>query len=194
MKHMSHLRGESATGGVNPKLHLSLNDMLVDDRFPALSEKHVSKFSARDSATLLSLFVRHLVNGYTDVSITQEKLLDLIYNPYISRFESMSSEQSVSCLLHLGLLLFKTATSFFFSPPGIARLIGAVKNGRKEVVTLIRRRQYHEMPLRELLQVRTLKTSPCRIEFHLREMIGASDAIECVDTTIGPVIKVLKKH
>ena len=179
----------SFTGGVNPRLHVSLSDTATDDRFPALAASHASHFLPDDARTLLQLFLAHVLPECSDVSITLERLMALVYVPHVRRFRSMSREQSVSCLLHAGVLVFKTATSFYFSAPNVARLLTALRSGRKEVVALIRKRAYKEIPLRDLLALPKLKSSPCRVDFHLREMLGSEQLIQCVDTTMGPLIK-----
>ena len=185
-----------ATGGQNSKLHVGLNDLVDDERFPGTSVAPSitgQHFSAEDAGILLGAFLEKLVPHYTDISITEEKLMALLDHRRIGRLTKLTRETIVSCLLHMGLLLFKTATSFFFSPPSIARLISCIRAGRKEVVSILKRRQYKEIPLRELLQKPQLKTSPCRIEFHLREMLGSAEIIEMTDTTIGPLVKLVKR-
>lgn len=139
---------------------------------------------------LLRLFLQHVVTTVRDVSITLEQLIALVYSPHVHRFQSMTREQSVSCLLHMQVLLFKSATSFYFSVPGIGRLLSALRLGRKEVLSLLRKRTYKELPLRDLLALPALKSSPCRVEFHLREMLGSEHLIHMESTTIGPLIKI----
>lgn len=174
---------------MNPKLHVNLSDTAQDDRFPALAGSHASHFSSHDGRLLLQLFLTHLVPACSDISITQERLLSLVYFPHVRSFSQLSAEQCVSALLRMGLIVFKSADSFYFTAPGVSRLLEALRCGRKELVAAVKKRSYKEMPLRELLALPRLKTSPCRVDFHLREMLGSEQQLMLVDTTMGPLVR-----
>lgn len=177
------------TAGVNPKLHVNLSDTALDERFPALVDSHASHFSSRDARVLLHLFLTHLVPACSDISITQERLLSLIYFPHVRSFANLSSQQCVSALLRMNLIVFKSADSFYLTAPGVSRLLESLRSGRKELVAMVKKRSYKEMPLRELMALPRLKTSPCRVEFHLREMLGSEQHLMLVDTTMGPLVR-----
>jgi hypothetical protein len=181
------------TQGVNPKLHLSLRDVAPDERFPAtLDTSHASYFAAEDTRVLLQLFLLHVLPACSkSLSITQEELLDLCYTPHRASFrQGMRAEQTVSALLHFGLLVFRSSSSFYLAAPGAARLLSALRAGRKELVTLVKKRQYKEMPLRDALALQKLKTSPCQPAFHLRDMLGSERLLQMQETTMGPLLKI----
>jgi hypothetical protein len=181
------------TQGVNPKLHLSLRDVAPDERFPAtLDTSHASYFAAEDTRVLLQLFLAHVLPACSkSLSITQEELLELCYTPHRASFrQGMRAEQAISALLHFGLLVFRSSSSFYFAAPGAARLLSALRAGRKELVTLVKKRQYKEMPLRDALALQKLKTSPCQPSFHLRDMLGSERLLQMQETTMGPLLKI----
>jgi hypothetical protein len=180
----------SAVGGVGRSLRVSLSDTLGDERFPRLMQNDAASYVApTDARLLLQLFLTDVLPACSEVSVTHERLLELLYTPHQTRFISLrSGEASVSYLLKAGLLLSRSADSYYFRPPLIGRLLECIRNGRKEIVALIRKRVYKEMPLRELLTVK-LKMSSARVEFHLREMMGSEEMITVTETTMGPLIK-----
>lgn len=169
-----------------------------DEDDVAINSETKSHHSRHDTAVLLSLFIQRFLPQCSDISVTRERLLSLIYTPTDchSRFESLTADECISALVQYGLLVFRSASSFFLSVPGIARLNSAILAGRNDVLALVKRRQYKEVLLRELLALPNgrLKTSPARIEFHLREMIGSSAHIHLVDTTLGPLVKLVQSN
>ncbi|MCI24029.1 serine/threonine-protein kinase 19, partial [Trifolium medium] len=62
--------------------------------------------------------------------------------------------------------------------------------GRKEIISLLSRRQYKEMML-AVLEKKRLRMSPLDIRFHLRDLIG-SGHLRSDQTPTGIVIRVSK--
>jgi len=60
--------------------------------------------------------------------------------------------------------------------------------GRKEILTCIKRKKYHEIFLKDLEKVR-LKKSDLSIKFHYRDML-AGNFFKVVQTTVGHLIQI----
>ncbi|XP_009102022.1 serine/threonine-protein kinase 19 homolog isoform X3 [Brassica rapa] len=77
---------------------------------------------------------------------------------------------------------------YWFAIPGIGKLWKALLQGRKELLSLLKRKRHKEMFLAELEKKR-LRYSPLDMRFHIRDLIG-SGHLKTFQTTSGLVVRV----
>lgn len=65
-----------------------------------------------------------------------------------------------------------------------------IPRARNEIKLMIKRKNYNEIPLREL-SARTLKSTMFGMRFHLRDMMGGN-ILKTVNTSIGKIIRLPK--
>lgn len=61
---------------------------------------------------------------------------------------------------------------------------------RQELLALLRRRRYPEIPLREL-EKRKLQSSQMGMQFHLRDLTGR-DLVKVLNTTAGKMVQLVR--
>lgn len=99
------------------------------------------------------------------------------------------SDAHLSLLLHEGFLVRHSHGSegYLFSMPGGGPAVRSIREGRAEIVQALQRRQYTEIPERDL-EKRKLQRSLLGVRFHVRDMLG-SGALLRLQTTVGPVLR-----
>lgn len=79
---------------------------------------------------------------------------------------------------------------YWIAIPNIGSLLKGLVQGRKEIISLLSRRQYKEMML-AVLEKKRLRMSPLDMRFHLRDLIG-SGHLRSDQTPAGINIRISK--
>jgi len=85
-------------------------------------------------------------------------------------------EQQITLLVTLGTLTIRDESSFYFSIPNLAQYMTYLMDGRKEILSTLRRKQFKEIMLNTLLQI-PLRNSIFSPMFHIRDMVGDGEII-----------------
>ncbi|CAI0434466.1 unnamed protein product [Linum tenue] len=101
-------------------------------------------------------------------------------------------DEHISLLINGGLLTRQLIdpNMYWFAIPNIGSILKGLSQGRKELLSLLKRRRYKEMMLAPLEKKR-LRFSPLDIRFHLRDLIG-SGHLKTLCTPTGLVVRVSK--
>ncbi|KAG5377653.1 hypothetical protein IGI04_025495 [Brassica rapa subsp. trilocularis] len=96
----------------------------------------------------------------------------------------------ITLLINAGLLTRQLIDPdmYWFAIPSIGKLWKALLQGRKELLSLLKRKRHKEMFLAELEKKR-LRYSPLDMRFHIRDLIG-SGHLKTFLTTSGLVVRV----
>ncbi|KAL4588050.1 hypothetical protein LXL04_000928 [Taraxacum kok-saghyz] len=101
-------------------------------------------------------------------------------------------DEDISLLINAGLLTRQLIDPdmYWFAIPNIGSLLKGLTQGRKEVMSVVKRKKYKEMML-VVIEKKRLRFSPLDMRFHLRDLLG-SGHLKSLHTPAGIVIRVVK--
>lgn len=131
-------------------------------------------------------FERYVVHSKLDVSIDHLELCSLLSHG------GAVTDKHITLLMNAGLLTRQLIdpNMYWFAIPSIGPILKGLSQGRKEILSLLSRRKYKEMPLSSLEKTR-LRLSSLDVRFHLRDLIG-SGHIKTVQTPTGLLARISK--
>ncbi|WVZ79865.1 hypothetical protein U9M48_027393 [Paspalum notatum var. saurae] len=143
-----------------------------------------SRGKDKDGSEVFDWFERYVVHSKLDVSINQLELCSLLSSG------GDISDKHITLLMNAGLLTRQLIDPniYWFAIPRIGPILKGLSQGRKEILSLLNRRKYKEMPLSSLEKTR-LRLSPLDTRFLLRDLIG-SGHIKTVQTPTGLLARV----
>ncbi|KAJ1259491.1 hypothetical protein BS78_10G159900 [Paspalum vaginatum] len=143
-----------------------------------------SRGKDQDGCEVFEWFERYVVPSKLDVSINQLELCSLL------SCGGDVSDKHITLLMNAGLLTRQLIDPniYWFAIPRIGPILKGLSQGRKEILSLLNRRKYKEMPLSSLEKTR-LRLSPLDTRFLLRDLIG-SGHIKTVQTPTGLLARV----
>uniref|UniRef100_A0A7N0ULF5 Serine/threonine-protein kinase 19 n=1 Tax=Kalanchoe fedtschenkoi TaxID=63787 RepID=A0A7N0ULF5_KALFE len=143
--------------------------MFMDDYINQIG-RAVKKFDSKgeDEIKVFDWFKTHVLYSKREPSIGHDELLSLL------SVGGPVNDESISLLINAGLLTRKLidANLFWFAIPNIGSILKGISQGRKELLSLLKRTKYKEMMLTPLEKKR-LRYSPLDMRFHLRDLIGS---------------------
>ncbi|KAF3796354.1 Serine/threonine-protein kinase 19 [Nymphaea thermarum] len=148
----------------------------------------VKRVKAKDPADVVVFewFKMYVITSNLDVGIGHHELCFLLSSA------GNVKDDHISLLINAGLVTRQLADSdmYWFSIPNIGSLLKGLSQGRKELMSFMKRRKYKEMML-ALLEKKRLRFSQLDIRFHLRDLIGAG-LLKTVETPTGLLVRVAK--
>jgi len=109
----------------------------------------------QDGSEVFEWFERYVVPSKLDVSITQLELCSLLSQG------GDVTDKHITLLMNAGLLTRQLIDPniYWFSIPRIGPILKGLSQGRKEILSLLNRRKYKEMPLSSLENTKTFWTT-----------------------------------
>ncbi|XP_020079715.1 serine/threonine-protein kinase 19 homolog isoform X2 [Ananas comosus] len=131
-------------------------------------------------------FKTYVMESKLDVCIAHQELCSLLSHG------GEVTDRHVTLLISAGLLTRQLIdpNMYWFAIPNIGSILKGLSQGRKELLSLLNRRKYKEMPLAPLEKKR-LRLSPLDMRFHLRDLIG-SGHLKSLQTPAGIIVRVAK--
>ncbi len=125
-------------------------------------------------------------------SIRKDRLL--YYLNHEKQYRCLTPDDIVRYCIQFSLLLSRGEDddSFWLFSPGLGELTQEILAARKEIYSIIRKKQYKEMFLSDLEKIIRVKSSERGMKFHLAEMIGAGK-LNCVNTNVGTLVTIPKE-
>ncbi|GJQ14375.1 hypothetical protein GpartN1_g6166.t1 [Galdieria partita] len=123
-------------------------------------------------------FMERILNVYRDKFLEERDL------------EQHFGQEAIEYLPHwirLGVCIRRDNKSYWLSLPNVGRFLKHCRQGRKEILLMLKRTRFHEIALRTL-EKRKLKRSSFPVKFHLRELIG-SGQVEQLQSPAGTLIR-----
>ncbi|KAI7992642.1 Serine/threonine-protein kinase 19 [Camellia lanceoleosa] len=161
--------------------------MFVDDYLNQV-ERVVKRMEAKkhDDFAVFEWFKMHVIHSKLEPSIGHEELCSLLSSG------GKVKDQHISLLINAGLLTRQLIDPniYWFAIPNIGSVLKGLSQGRKELLSFLKRRKYKEMML-ALLEKKRLRLSPLDMRFHLRDLIG-SGHLKTLQTPSGLVVRVVK--
>lgn len=105
-------------------------------------------------------------------------------------FGQSEARDAADELIREKCLTFVDETTYAFAVPDMAQFVQNRRAGQKEVLGVLKRAPYCEMPLREL-EMRSLKKSIFTAQWHVRDIVGSGVA-STLPTTAGTLVRL--KH
>ncbi|XP_010526498.1 PREDICTED: serine/threonine-protein kinase 19 homolog isoform X2 [Tarenaya hassleriana] len=129
-------------------------------------------------------FKMHVLDSKLEPSIGHHELFSLL------SLGGRVKEEHITLLINAGLLTRQLIDPdmYWFAIPSIGRLLKGLSQGRKELLSILKRKKHKEMFLSEL-EKKQLRWSPLDMRFHLRDLIG-SGHLKTIQTTSGLVVRV----
>ncbi|KAK4527055.1 hypothetical protein GAYE_SCF34G4976 [Galdieria yellowstonensis] len=93
----------------------------------------------------------------------------------------------ISHWIRLGVFVRRDTKSYWLSLPLVGRLLKHCRQGRREILLMLKRSRYHEIAA-NTLEKRKLKRSSFPAKFHLRELIG-SGQVESIESPAGTILR-----
>ncbi|CAI0434467.1 unnamed protein product [Linum tenue] len=169
--------------------HVSFNRSMQIERVTKRLEEN-----KKSDTEVLEWFKKYVIDCKLEPSIDHQELCLLLSNG------GKVKDEHISLLINGGLLvrlMFVLQTRqlidpnmYWFAIPNIGSILKGLSQGRKELLSLLKRRRYKEMMLAPLEKKR-LRFSPLDIRFHLRDLIG-SGHLKTLCTPTGLVVRVSK--
>lgn len=131
-------------------------------------------------------FKIHVLDSKLDTGIKHEELCSLL------SLGGKAKDSHISLLINAGILTRQLIdpNMYWIAIPNIGSLLKGLVQGRKEIISLLSRRQYKEMML-AVLEKKRLRMSPLDMRFHLRDLIG-SGHLRSDQTPAGINIRISK--
>lgn len=104
--------------------------------------------------------------------------------------ENGFSDEQVTKMVRMGFLTMRDEHSFWLAVPGMAVFVTQRKEGRNEVLGVLKRAQYQEMGL-EGLQGRSLKKSLLTAQWVIRDLVGEG-VLQTVATSVGSIVRIAR--
>ncbi|CAA6662487.1 unnamed protein product [Spirodela intermedia] len=139
-----------------------------------------------DLIQVFEWFKTYVTGTKLDVGIDHNELCSLL------SFGGKVKEEHVSLLINAGFLTRQLVdpSMYWFSIPNIGLLLKGLSQGRKELVSLLRKRKHREMML-AALEKKRLRLSLLDMRFHLRDLIG-SGVLKTVESPTGLIVRLSK--
>lgn len=145
--------------------------MFLDDYLAQANaaKKRLEGKHSQSDLIIFDWFFSHILPTHIDVGITQIHLESLL-----SKVGQCIQENHISLLIKAGLLVRQLADdkSYWFAIPNIGFLLKSLAQGRKELLSLLNRRQYKEILL-SVLEKKKLRMSQLGMRFHVRDLLGS---------------------
>ncbi|CAL5206870.1 unnamed protein product [Lathyrus oleraceus] len=131
-------------------------------------------------------FKIHVLDSKLETGIEHQELCSLL------SLGGKVKDSHISLLINAGVLTRQLIdpNMYWIAIPNIGSLLKGLVQGRKEIISLLSRRQYKEMML-AVLEKKRLRMSPLDMRFHLRDLIG-SGHLRSDQTPAGIIIRVSK--
>ncbi|CAH8372568.1 unnamed protein product [Eruca vesicaria subsp. sativa] len=138
----------------------------------------------QNDTDIFKWFKEHVVDSKLEPSIGHHELCSLL------SLGGKVKDEHITLLINAGLLTRQLIDPdmYWFAIPNIGKLWKALLQGRKELLSLLKRKRHKEMFMAELEKKR-LRYSPLDMRFHLRDLIG-SRHLKTFQTTSGLVVRV----
>ncbi|KAH7288881.1 hypothetical protein KP509_31G048200 [Ceratopteris richardii] len=129
-----------------------------------LDGKHPS-----EDLVIFDWYINHILPIHMDAGIT-----DFHLESILSGVGHQIQERHISLLIKAGLLVRQLAheRSYWLAIPNIGSLLKSLSQGRKELLSLLNRRQYKEVLL-SILEKKKLRMSQLDMRFHVRDLLGS---------------------
>lgn len=104
----------------------------------------------------------------------------------------VSADDTIMHLMDCGLVVRDVSLdrTFRFTIPRVGGLLEDIREGRKEILAIIRRTRHKEIMLKKL-ENKKLKKSRMGVSFHISDMRGLG-MLEIVDTSMGELVRAAK--
>eukprot|EP01095_Lingulamoeba_sp_RSL-Kostka_P011194 TRINITY_DN4194_c0_g1_i2.p1 TRINITY_DN4194_c0_g1~~TRINITY_DN4194_c0_g1_i2.p1 ORF type:complete len:321 (+),score=72.38 TRINITY_DN4194_c0_g1_i2:118-1080(+) len=188
--------------GNNQEIYMFTND--YSDLIKKTKLRFSSKYTAKQ-LEIYDMFISNVIPYIETISITQSVLISLLFEEgdcdedeefFKEKKKLKNQSEILKPLTQTGILLSKASSfsilsdeiEYYFGIPLSGSFFKQVIDGRKEILTAIRRKRFKEYYINELKK-RTLKKTNLGVDFHLKDLIGLG-YIEKVQSTTGELVRI----
>lgn len=161
--------------------------MFLDDYLKQIDHV-ISRFEERMQlgTGIFQWFKTHVLDCKLEPSIGHQELCTLL------SLGGKVKDEDISLLINAGLLNRQLIDPnvYWFAIPSIGSVLKGISQGRKELISLLKRTKYKEMMMTSL-QKKRLRFSSLDMRFHIRDLIG-SGYLRTVQSPTGLLVQLSK--
>lgn len=152
------------------------------------SRRKMSETMKKQLAQVISNFCANVLPNVTEPFIEKSELVDFLFPDETEEKQNSKHDEVITLLMTIGALTIKDIDSFYFAIPNLSQFMFYIDNGRKEILSILKRKQFKEIMVHSLLQ-RPLKNTIFNPMFHIRDMIGDGD-VSVIDINGQKMIRI----
>ncbi|XP_031744617.1 serine/threonine-protein kinase 19 homolog isoform X3 [Cucumis sativus] len=161
--------------------------MFLDDYLKQI-DRLISRFEEgmKRGKEIFLWFKTHVIDCKLEPSIGHQELCTLL------SLGGKIKDEDISLLMNAGLLNRQLIDPnvYWFAIPSIGSVLKGISQGRKELISLLKRTKYKEMMMTSL-QKKRLRFSSLDMRFHIRDLIG-SGYLQTVQSPTGLLVQLSK--
>ncbi|XP_036445374.1 serine/threonine-protein kinase 19 [Colossoma macropomum] len=123
-------------------------------------------------------FLDKVLPGCSDLSFSKDKMLK----------QFLFTDSEITQLVKSGVLTVRDAGSWWLSIPNSGRFTKYFIQGRKAVLSMVKKSKYNEILKTDLEERRTTSQVKLHMKYHIHDIIGA-ELVECIQTTSGTLLR-----
>ncbi|KAM4597931.1 inactive serine/threonine-protein kinase 19-like [Polymixia lowei] len=123
-------------------------------------------------------FLEKVLPSCTDLSFNKDKMLK----------EFLFTDSEITELVKSGVLTVRDAGSWWLSIPNSGKFTKYFIQGRKAVLSMVKKSKYSEVLKAELEERRTTSQVKFQIKYHVHDIVGA-ELVERIPTTSGTLLR-----
>ncbi|XP_010895698.2 serine/threonine-protein kinase 19 [Esox lucius] len=127
-------------------------------------------------------FLEKVLPSCSDLSFNKDNMLK----------KFLFTDSEITQLVKSGVLTVRDAGSWWLSIPNSGKFTKYLIQGRKAVLSMVKKSKYNEVLKAELEGRRTNSHIKFQIKYHIHDIIGA-ELVECIPTTSGTLLRCVDK-
>ncbi|KAM7386845.1 hypothetical protein PAMA_009466 [Pampus argenteus] len=132
----------------------------------------------RETQGTVEKFVEKVLPSCTDLSFSKDKMLR----------EYLFTDSEITQLVKSGVLTVRDAGSWWLSIPNSGKFTKYFIQGRKAVLSMVKKSKYSEVLKAELEERRTTSQVKFHMKYHIHDIVGA-ELVESIPTTSGTLLR-----
>ncbi|XP_057673050.1 serine/threonine-protein kinase 19 [Corythoichthys intestinalis] len=145
---------------------------------PDYKAKVLSGEEGRDTRGTVDKFLEKVLSPCTDLSFSKDQMIrDFLF-----------TDSEITQLVKAGVLTVRDAGSWWLSIPNSGRFTKYFIQGRKGVLSMVKKSRYGEALQAELEGRRTTSQVKFHIKYHIHDLVGA-ELVESIPTTSGTLLR-----
>ncbi|XP_066498655.1 serine/threonine-protein kinase 19 [Hoplias malabaricus] len=134
--------------------------------------------AGRDTLGTVEKFLDKVLPVCSDLSFSKDKMLK----------QFLFTDSEITQLVKSGVLTVRDAGSWWLSIPNSGRFTKYFIQGRKAVLSMVKKSKYNEILKNDLEERRTPSQVKMHIKYHIHDIVGA-ELVECIQTTSGTLLR-----
>ncbi|XP_028842192.1 serine/threonine-protein kinase 19-like isoform X2 [Denticeps clupeoides] len=145
---------------------------------PDYKAKVLAGVEGKKTQGTVEKFLDKVVQSCTDLSFNKDQMLK----------QYLFTDSEITQLVKSGVLTVRDAGSWWLSVPNLGKFTKYLIQGRKAVLTMVKKSRYGEVMKADLEQRRTTSQVKFHMKYHLHDIMGA-ELVQSIATTSGTMLR-----